>query len=339
MLLVFITLSVSVVGAAENQIVIKLAHSDSADNSLGGTQNGALAFKSLVESRSNGRIKVEVYPNAQLGSPREAFQSVKIGSVQMTWDGSSNWTEFCPSLMVFSMPYIFPNTTVAFNILNGGQFGKELSNQMIKDSGVRILAYSTNGWRCFTNSKHPVHTPADLKGMKIRTQGDPAMMKIAQSLGGNPTPIDFNELYTSLQQGVCEGEENPTSMIQVARLYEVQKYLTLDEHILGINPFVINEKFYQSLPENLRYIIWDSANTAANVYNGLVQYGATQDLTDLAKKGMNIYVPTAAERQLFVKGAQGPVKDYVISKIGSTWPNKLLNAIANETARYNAKGK
>jgi len=338
MLLVSVTLSVSIVGAADKQIVIRLAHSDTADNNLGGEQNGALAFKSLVETRTNGRVKIEIYPDAQLGSPREAFQGLKIGSMEMNWDGSSNWAGFCPTLMVFSMPYIFPNANVAFNVLNG-KFGEELSQQMIKDTGVRVLAYSTNGWRCFTNNKRPIHTPADLKGLKLRTQEDPAMMKIVQSLGGNATPIAWNELYTSLQQGVCDGEENPTSMIQVAKLYEVQKYLTIDEHIFGVNPIVINEKFYQSLPADLRYIILDSSITAANIYSQLVQWGATQDLTDLAKKGMNIYVPTDAERQLFVKGAQGPVKDFVISKIGAAWPNKLLKAITDETEKYKNKVK
>ena len=310
---------------AEKQIIIKLGHGDSADESYGGKHNGAMTFKRLVESKSGGRIKVEVYPDNQLGAPREMFESVKMGSMQIVWDGSSNFTGFVPEFMVFSIPYTFPNVNVALDVLNG-QFGKDLSALSVQKAGVRLLAYTHNGWRNFTNNKRPIKTPADLKGLKIRTQEDPAMMKIVTSLGGSATPISWSELYTSLQQGVVDGEENPTSMIQVAKLYEVQKYMTLDGHIFGVNPICINEKFYQGLPSDLRAVVAESARTAALVYNGLVEFGAGMDIEDLEKKGMQIYVPTAAERQLFIKGT-APVKDFVISKIGATWPNKLLKAI------------
>lgn len=329
----FLALLWTPVLAADKQIVIKLGHGDSEDNSYGGEHNGAVAFKQLVESRTDGRVKVEIYPNNQVGSPREMFESTKMGSLQMVWDGSSNFVGFVPEFMVFSMPYIFPNVNVALRVLDG-QFGKELSAASIKRSGVRILAYTHNGWRSFTNNKKVIRTPADIKGMKIRTQEDPAMMKIVESMGGSATPIAWGELYTALQQGVVDGEENPTSMVQVAKLYEVQKYMTLDGHIFGVNPICINEKFYQSLPADIRFIIKDSAQTAGFIYNGLVEYGATLDVADLTKKGMKIYSPTEAEYQQFVKAAQGPCKEFVVSKIGKEWPDKLLKAIATEMASY-----
>ena len=326
-------LGLGVAGAADKPIVIKLGHGDSADDSYGGEHNGALTFKRLVESRTAGRVQVNVYPNNQLGSPREMFESTMMGSLQMVWDGSSNFAGFLPEFMVFSMPYIFPNVNVALKVLDG-DFGKELSSLCVKKTGVRLLAYTHNGWRNFTNNVRPIKTPADIKGLKIRTQEDPAMMMIVKSMGGSPTPIAWGELYTALQQGVVEGEENPTSMIQVAKLFEVQKHLTMDGHIFGVNPICISEKFYQSLPEDIRFIVMDSAKTAALVYNGLVEFGATMDIEDLTKKGMQIYTPTESERARFVKAAQGPVKDFVVSKIGPEWPNKLLDAIGAESAQY-----
>ncbi|MEI8190079.1 MAG: DctP family TRAP transporter solute-binding subunit [candidate division NC10 bacterium] len=321
------------VQAADAPIVIKLGHGDTEDNSFGGVHNGAVAFKQLVESRTAGKVRVDIHPNNQIGSPREMFESTKMGSLQMIWEGSSAFTGFLPEFMVFSMPYIFPNITVALRVLDG-PFGEELSALSVKKTGVRLLTYSQFGWRNFTNNKRVIRTPADIKGLKMRTQEDPAMMKIVQSMGGAATPIAWGELYTALQQGVVDGEENPTSMVQVAKLYEVQKYMTMDGHILSINPFCINEKFYQSLPEDIRYIIKDSAHTAALVYNGLNTYGATLDVADLTKKGMQIYVPTEAEYQQFVKAAQGPVKEFVVSKIGKEWPEKMLKAIATETAKH-----
>lgn len=324
---------VAVPALAANPILIKLGHGDTADTSYGGVHNGAMAFKQLVESRSGGRIQVEIYPNNQVGSPREMFESTKMGSLQMVWEGTSNFAGFLPEFMVFSMPYIFPNVTVALNVLDG-QFGRDLSALSVKKTGVRLLAYTQIGWRNFTNNKRVIKSPADIKGLKMRTQEDPAMMKIVQSMGGSATPIAWGELYTALQQGVVDGEENPTSMVQVAKLYEVQKYMTMDGHILAINPVCINEKFYQSLPEDLRFIIKDSAHTAALIYNGVNQWGATLDVADLTKKGMQIYVPTEAEYQQFVKAAQGPVKEFVVSKIGKEWPEKLLKAIADESVKY-----
>ena len=312
---------------AGSPIVIKLGHGDTADNNYGGVHNGAMAFKQLVESRTAGRVQVEIFPNNQLGSPREMFESTKMGSMQMLWEGIGAFTGFVPEFMVFSMPYTFPNITVALKVLDG-DFGDELSALSVKKTGVRLLAYSQYGWRHFTNNKRAIRTPADMKGLKIRTQEDPAMMKLVQSMDASATPIAWGELYTALQQGVVDGEENPTSMIQVAKLYEVQKYMTMDGHILAVNPVCINEKFYQSLPQDIRHIIRDSAHTAALVYNGVNTYGATLDVADLAKKGMQIYVPTEAEHQQFVKAAQGPVKDFVVSKIGKEWPDKFLKAIA-----------
>lgn len=319
--------------AGEAPIVIKLGHGDTEDNSLGGVHNGAVAFKQLVESRTAGKVKVEIHPNNQIGSPREMFESTKMGSIQMVWEGSSNFAGFLPEFMVFSMPYIFPNITVALRVLDG-KFGEDLSALSVKKTGVRLLAYTQIGWRNFTNNKRVIRTPADIKGLKMRTQEDPAMMKIVQSMGGSATPIAWGELYTALQQGVVDGEENPTSMVQVAKLYEVQKYMTMDGHILAINPICVNEKFYQSLPADIRYIIKDSAHTAALIYNGVGQWGATLDVADLTKKGMQIYFPTDAEYQQFVKAAQGPVREFVVSKIGKEWPEKLLKAIATETEKY-----
>jgi C4-dicarboxylate-binding protein DctP len=318
---------------AASPIVIRLGHGDSADNNYGGVHNGAMAFKQLVESRSGGRLQVDIFPNNQVGSPREMFESVKMGSLQMLWEGIGAFTGFVPEFMIFSMPYIFPNVTVAMKVLDG-DFGDELAALSTKKTGVRILAYSQYGYRHFTNNKRVVKTPADMKGLKIRTQEDPAMMKLVQSMDATATPIAWGELYTALQQGVVDGEENPTSMIQVAKLYEVQKHMTMDGHILAINPVCISEKFYQSLPQDLRHIIRDSAHTAALVYNGVNTYGAGLDVADLAKKGMQIYVPTDAERQQFVKAAQGPVKDFVVSKIGKEWPDKLLKAIAAAQAQH-----
>lgn len=326
------------VSAAPKTITIKLSHGDTADGSWGTVDNGAVTFKRLVEAQSGGRIKVEIYPNCQLGSEREMYESVIMGTTQMTWCSSAPITGWVPEVMVFSMPYVFSNPTVAFKVLDG-EFGQELSNLVMKKVGMRFLGYGHIGFRHFTNNIKPVRTPEDMKGMKIRTREDPAEMKIVSSLGASPTPIAWGELYTALQQGVVDGEENPTSMIQVAKIYEVQKYLTLDGHVFGVNPITINEKFYQSLPEDLKKIVADSARTAVMTYRGLIEYGNGLDLEDLAKKGMEIYNPTPDELGKFRAATQGPVREFVAGQIGDAWVNKLLKAVEEAEKEYAAEIK
>ncbi len=322
--------------AAPKPIVIKLSHGDTADGSWGTADNGALTFKRLVEARSGGRIVVEIYPNCQLGSEREMYESVMMGTTQMTWCSSAPLTGWVPELMTLSIPYLFSNPQIAFKVLDGS-FGKELSDLVISKAGVRFLAYSHIGFRHFTTKSKPIQSPADMKGLKIRTREDQAEMKIVSSLGASPTPIAWGELYTALQQGVVDGQENPTSMIQVAKLYEVQKYLILDGHVFGVNPVTINEKFYKSLPADLKAIVAESAKTACLAYRGLLEFGNALDLEDLTKKGMVIYSPTEAQLNQFRTATQGPVKDFVAGKIGAAWVNKLMNAVSAAEKEYAAE--
>jgi len=332
-LVIALVLVISMAGFAANPIIIKLSHGDTADGSYGTCDNGALTFQRLVESRSDGRIKIEIYPNCQLGGEREQFESVMMGTTQMTWCSTAPLTGWIPELMVFSIPYLFPSTTVAFKVLDG-EFGKAINDLLIEKTGLRFLGYGHIGFRHFTNNVRPIHTPEDMKGLKFRTREDPAEMQIIKSLGGSPTPISWAELYTSLQQGVIDGEENPTSMIQVAKLYEVQKYLTLDGHVFGVNPLTINEKFYQSLPEDLKYIVANSAKDALIAYRGMILFGEGLDVDDLSAKGMEIYAPTPKEIALFKEAAQAPVEAFVIEKIGDDWVNKLHEAIENAEMEF-----
>ena len=331
-LLMCLTLALNV-NAASQPIVIKLSHSDTADGSYGSCDNGALTFKRLVENRSDGRLKVEIYPNNQLGSEREQFENLMMGTTQMTWCSTPTLSGWIPEIGVFDVPYLFSSAVVAFKVLDG-DFGKDFNKLLIEKTGLRFLSYSHLGFRNFTNNVRPIKTPADMKGLKIRTQENPFMMQMVKSLGASPTPIAWGELYTSLQQGVVDGEENPTSMIQVAKLYEVQKYLTLDGHIFGVDPVTINEKFYQSLPDDLKYIVADSARIATIAYRGLLEFGNGMDIQDLTTKGMKIYAPSPAEIAQFKEATQGPVKEFLVKEIGNEWIDKLLAAIEQAEKEY-----
>ena len=331
-LLICLTIAFSM-SVASQSIVIKLSHGDAAEGDSAFKQKGCLTFKSLVETRSDGRLKIEIYPNSQLGSEREMFEGVMMGTTQMTWSGTAVLAGWIPEISVLNLPYLFNSPVVAFKVLDG-DFGRDLNKLLIEKTGLRFLSYGHIGFKHFTNNVRPIKTPADLKGLKIRTRENPTEIQMVKSLGASATPIAWGELYTSLQQGVVDGEENPTSMIQVAKLYEVQKYLTLDGHIFGVEPICINEKFYQSLPDDLKFIVADSASIASMVYRGLMELGSASDILDLTVKGMEIYAPSPAEVAQFKEVCQVPVKESLVKEIGNEWVDKLFGAIKQAEKEY-----
>ena len=235
------------VGAGQKPIVIKYAHGGPPDPLKLPEQADAMAFKEYVESRSGGRIKVEIYPACQLGSEREMLEGVKIGNIEMANTSEGSVAGFYPEILATAIPYAFKNRRVAWEVMDGS-YGQNLAADMLKKTGLRCLDINDNGYRNFTNNVRPVHTPADLKGLKIRTMENPAHMKMVNAMGAIATPIAWAEVYTALQLGTVDGQENPVSLIVAKRFYEVQKYCTLDGHIFSIDFTWINDKFYQSVP-------------------------------------------------------------------------------------------
>lgn len=249
--------------AAEGEVyTIKVAHSSAAtDDRL---ENSLQEFKKSIEEKSDGRIKIETYPNSQLGAERETLEGVQNGSIEAAVISTGPFSGFSKSMMVLDLPYLFKNGEEAFEVLDG-EFGDQLYDQLLEDTGMRGLAWGENGVRHMANNKQGIVTPEDVAGMKIRTQENQAHMDMISAFGGNPTPIAFNELYSSLQQGVIDGYENPFSLIVGMKFYEVTKYMTLTSHVYGVYAFVINDSAYQKLPEDLQEILNEEAQNWAEI--------------------------------------------------------------------------
>lgn len=171
---------------------------------------GAKKFKELVEQKTNGKIKVEVYPNAQLGADREAIEGVQVGNITMTICSTAPQANFVKSLALFDTPFVFESKDVARKVFDGSF--KEVIGKEYEKAGFKLLGFSDQGFRELTLNK-PVQTPDDLKGIKIRTMENPYHMAVWKALGANPTPIAFNEVYTALQQKTVDGQENPYELI------------------------------------------------------------------------------------------------------------------------------
>ena len=323
------------IAAADKPIELKLGTSAPANKitltsiegaGLSSEHTVAEVFKRIVEERTHGQITVKIYPDSQLGDEREQWQSMQEGILQMSTSSCEPLAGFVPEWMAFSIPYLTDSEEVLLKVLEGPA-GKDIQELVLSKIGVRILGWSFIGYRNFTTAKKEIHSPADMKGLKIRVTQSPEKVKMVEALGAQAVPISWSELYTALQQGVVDGQENPYSMIEQAKLYEVQKFLVADGHTLGVLPISISEKTFQSLTPDQRRIIQDAALKAITVFRAQLYLGNTLWVEDLKQKGMTIYMPTAEELRQFRDAAQSAVVPYIRSKIGDAWVDKVLKAV------------
>lgn len=311
-------------------ITIKFAHGMPPDEEEA-LHRGVVVFKKMVEQRTAGRVKVDIYPANQLGKEREQFEGVKLGTIEMCMIAEGPMAGFFPEIMVVGIPYLYANEITAWRSLDGS-FGKALFEEMRKKTGVRALGIGENGFRNFTNRARPIKSPDDMRGLKIRTMENPAHMAMVRALGASPTPIAWGEVYMALQQGVVDGQENPVSVIEVAKFNEVQKYLTLDGHVYSILPILINDKFFMSLPPDIQKIILDVAKTATTVQRGQNVKKVYDGVKSLQDKGMEVYSPNEKELQMFRDRSQKPVLEF----LDKTFTEKKIDKKWIEMARQSA---
>jgi tripartite ATP-independent transporter DctP family solute receptor len=242
----------------KDPIVLKLGHG-TATNSL--YHAGAEKFKELAEAQSNGQIKVELFPDGKLGHDRDLTEGMKLGTIQMGMIGVEPLTTIAPKLKAINLPFLFTDRDSAYKVLDG-DLGAEMVADLPEKQGVRVLGFFENGFRNVTNSKKEVLTPADLQGLKIRTPQSPVSLSIFKALGANPTPMSFGELYTALEQGTVDGQENPLSLIHSAKFYEVQKFVSLTGHIYSPMVLTISEKAWSELSPELQKVVQAAADEA-----------------------------------------------------------------------------
>ncbi len=329
-------ISLSFIGTqAWAQTTIKLAHGmpPIEDENI---HRAVSVFKKIVEQKTAGKVKVEIYPSNQLGREREQFEGVKLGTIEMCMIADGPIAGFFPEIMTIGIPYLYSNEAVAWRSLDSS-FGQSLFEEMRKKTGVRVLGIGENGFRNFTNRTRPIRTPDDLKGLKIRTMENPAHMAMVRAMGASPTPIAWGEVYMALQQGVVDGQENPVSVIQVAKFNEVQKYLTLDGHVYSILPILINDKFFSSLSPDVQKIIVDTAKIMVTISRGQNVYLVANGVKSLQDKGMEVYAPTEKELQMFRDKSQKPVLEFLEKTFSEKNVDKKWIDMALKSAKASEK--
>ncbi len=317
--------------AAKTLKLHHLNNNDPFDNPTGAM---ATVFKSLVESGTNGEIEVQLFPNSQLGKDNEVIFQVKAGVVQSGIHSVGGVAAAYPLIGVLDVPFAYPNISATYKVFDG-PFGDKLAADIQDKAGLKVLGFGdSGGFFALTNSKREIHSPADMKGLKIRTMGLDSHKAVIESLGGQPAAIAWSEVYTALQTGVADGQMNPVPIISFAKFAEVQKYLTLTGHLFTPYVWTINSNFYDSLTEDEKNVVDYAARSAIVAGRGIARVIEASDrgLAQL-KKTMIVYTPTAEERKAFKDVSQPVVKKVIVDKYGSEGEalmNSFLAAIDNQ---------
>lgn len=300
------------------KIVLKLGHGTATDSLY---HAGAEKFKELLEKESNGAFEVQLFSDGKLGQDRDLVEGMKLGTIQMGMIGVEPLTNVAPKLKATNLPYIFKDRATAYKVLDG-EIGKEMVANLPEAQGSRVLGYFENGFRNVTNSKREIMVPKDLDGLKIRTPQSPVSLAIFKALGANPTPMSFGELYTAMEQGTVDGQENPLALIVSAKLYEVQKYVSLTGHIYSPMVLMISEKTWGKLSQEQQKMVQEAADQAKAYERDLSAKQEADLVKQLEGEGVTISRPDVAP---FMEATKDVHKEFD-SEYGADFYQKLIDA-------------
>jgi tripartite ATP-independent transporter DctP family solute receptor len=262
---------------------LKLGH---AVNTTDGQHAAAVKMAELVKQRTNGDVEITIYPANQLGNDAAMINGARGGTIDIVSSGASNYNGIVANTAAMELPFVFRSAQHAYTVLDG-PVGTGVLNELAPH-GLKGLAYWENGWRAFTNNKRPVRTPDDLKGLKIRSTPNPYHIQAFKLLGMNPSPMPIAELYTALETGTFDAQEHPINVTWSAKFYEVQKHLTVSNHVYSPLILAMNKAKFDSLPANVQTIVVDAAREAAKYQRDLNAQNAGKVVAELKKAGMQV---------------------------------------------------
>ncbi|MEX0779418.1 MAG: TRAP transporter substrate-binding protein [Balneolales bacterium] len=293
-------------GAADDTLVLKLGHGLDTSHSV---HEGMVFMADLIHEKSDGEMRVDIYPNEQLGTERETLELLQIGSLDMTKVSSSVMENFTPIYSIFGIPFLFENQEHMYAIQDG-PIGKRIL-EASRPYRIIGLAYYDAGTRSFYTTNTPVRTPEDLNGLSIRVQESATAIRMVNTLGGSATPISWGELYTALQQGVVQGAENNAPSFYLSRHYEVAKYYSLNEHSAPPDMLLFSENTWENvLNEEQRAIIEEAALESVPHQRALWKKASETALQAVQEAGVEIIRP---DRQPFMEASQ-PLYEHLKSQ-------------------------
>ena len=323
-LVVGLAAAVSVSAFAQTPIVIKFSHVVATDTPKG---QAAARFKQLAEKATQGRVKVELYPNSELYKDKEELEALQLGAVQML---APSLAKFGPlgakEFEVFDLPYIFP-TKAALYAVTEGPIGKGLLHKL-GSKGITGLAFWDNGFKVMSANK-PLRTPADFKGLKMRIQASRVLDAQMRALGANPQVLAFSEVYQALQTGVVDGTENPPSNVYTQKMHEVQTHITMSNHGYLGYAVIVNKKFWDGLPADIRGSLEAAMRDATTFEKAIAQRDNDMAIEAIKKTGKTVIYKLTPVEQAAWRTALLPVHKEMEGRIGKD----LIAAISREAAK------
>lgn len=278
----------------------------------------AKKFAELLKEKTKDEIKLKLFPDSTLGNAQTMISGVRGGTIDIEMSGSPNFTGLEPKLNVIDIPFIFKDREHAFKVLDG-----EIGQGLLKDleaQGLKGLAYWDVGFRAFSNSKHTVTKPDDIKGLKVRTNQNPMYIEAFTLLGGNPVPMPLSELYTALETRAVDAQEHPVGIFWSSKLYEVQKFLSLTNH--GYTPLIVvmNKAKFDALSPELQQALLDSAKEAGAYQRELNIKNEKEIIENVRKEGVEVTEQVD----------QAPFKEVIEEKVRKTFIDKYGKALVEQ---------
>jgi TRAP-type transport system periplasmic protein len=269
--------------SAQSVKILKLGYILSTDSQLGA---GSAVFAEEVEKRTQGRYKIEQYPNSALGGEVEMLKAVQLGTVDLAFITGAPLPNFLPDIGVFNIPFLFRDAGHAHAVLDGPIGQSYLAR--FRDKDLVALAWGENGMRHITNSKHEISSPEDLQGLKLRLPQSDVMLAGFKALGADVSPLPFPQLYGALQSGQFDGQENPIATIQSSKFYQVQKYLSLTAHVYDPAILFMSKDDFGDLSEEDKGSFTEAARLAGEASRQFAATAETKGVSELAQAGMQV---------------------------------------------------
>lgn len=277
---------------------------------------GLVKMSELVAEKTNGAVTLDVFGNSQLGNERDLLEGLQLGSLQITCVSTAPLAGFTDSFLVFDLPFIFETTEQARAVMDS-EVGTEILNS-VEDQGMKGLAWFENGFRNVTNSKLPITVPDDLKGIKIRTMENQMHMEAFRVMGADPTPMAMGDVFTALQQGTIDAQENPVPIINTNKFQEVQDYISMTGHLFSPAPVFISTDYFNSLPAEYQTAVQEAATEAVPYQREQIDEQNVTGLESLQAAGMEVNEP---EKEPFKDATKVIYDEYVKDGAGCVSPD------------------
>ncbi|MGO1566562.1 MAG: TRAP transporter substrate-binding protein [Brachybacterium sp.] len=313
-------------GAGDAEFTLVAAHATSTDHFM---HRSFLLFQEEIQERSDGRIQMKVFPNGVFGGDRELTEAMQLNTLHLAAPSSSPVAAFSPDMNVWDIPYLFESREQAYTVLDGS-FGQRLLDQLT-DVRIKGLGYWENGYRNLSHNTDGIAGPEDMAGIKLRTLENQTQIRAWNATGASATPMAFTEVYTGLQQGTIDAQENPLALIVTQRFYEVQAQVVLSEHVYTPSPLIMSQRFYDELPSELQREVEEAAQAS-------VEYCREQSVLDdessrqIIEDADTEVVELAQEGRDAFREIMRPVAEEYVESIVSTGTLDELQAAIEEAS-------